>query len=82
MKNRKPFAPNFLKIPSHLHRCNKVASIPREQDKRRWDGDQPEPRVLAHPCPCCGGRMIVIETFERGRASRGSSVGEIRIDTS
>jgi len=23
-ENRKPFAPNFLKIPTHLHRCNKV----------------------------------------------------------
>jgi hypothetical protein len=22
-------------------------------------------RVLAHPCPCCGGRVIVIETFTR-----------------
>jgi hypothetical protein len=50
--------------------------------KRPNDGDQPEPRVLAHPCPCCGGRMIVIETFERGRAPRASSLGEIRIDTS
>ena len=59
-----------------------AAAIPREQDKRPQDGDQPEPRVLAHPCPCCGGRMIVIETFERGRASRGFSLGEIRIDTS
>jgi len=26
--------------------------------------------------------MIVIETFERGRASRGFSLGELRIDTS
>ena len=59
-----------------------AAPIPREQDKRPNDGDQPEPRVLAHPCPCCGGRMIVIETFERGRAPRASSLGEIRIDTS
>ena len=25
-----------------------------------------EPRVLPRPCPCCGGRMIIIETFERG----------------
>ena len=25
-----------------------------------------EPQALSHPCPCCGGRMIVIETFERG----------------
>ena len=53
-----------------------AATTPRQQDER------PEPRILAHPCPCCGGRMIVIETFERGRASRGSSLGEIRIDTS
>ena len=25
-----------------------------------------EPRVLPCPCPCCGGRMIVIEVFARG----------------
>jgi hypothetical protein len=25
-----------------------------------------EPRVLLRPCPCCGGRMIIIETFARG----------------
>jgi len=59
-----------------------AAAIPREQDKHPNDGDQPEPRVLAHPCPCCGGRMIVIKTFEGGRASRGFSLDEIRIDTS
>ena len=59
-----------------------AAAIPRQQDKRPNDADQPEPRVLAHPCPCCGGRMIVIETFQRGRASRGFSRFEIRIDTS
>ena len=22
-------------------------------------------------CPCCGGRMIIVETFERGGAPRG-----------
>jgi len=42
-----------------------VAAIPREQDKPRNDADKPEPRVLAHPCPCCGGRMIVIRTRTR-----------------
>ena len=42
-------------------------------------------KPLAHPCPCCGGRMIVIETFEARRhtalpadAPRHTS----RIDTS
>ena len=24
----------------------------------------------AHPCPCCGGRMQLIEIFERGAAPR------------
>jgi len=59
------------------------AATPREPDNgRRKDANQPEPRVLAHPCPCCGGRLIVIETFERRRAPRSSSLGEFRIDTS
>lgn len=35
---------------------------------------EPEPadeaRVLPQPCPCCGGRMIVIETFEAGSQPR------------
>ena len=27
-------------------------------------------RVLPQPCPCCGGRMIVIEVFARGSTPR------------
>ena len=57
-------------------------AIPPQQDERPEDADHPESRILALPCPCCGGRMIVIETFERGRAPRGFSLGQIRIDTS
>ena len=29
-----------------------------------------EPQLLSQPCPCCGGRMIIIETFERGEQPR------------
>jgi hypothetical protein len=29
-----------------------------------------EPPILAQPCPCCGGRMVIIETFERGAQPR------------
>jgi hypothetical protein len=29
-----------------------------------------DPNILARPCPCCGGRMIIIETFERGAQPR------------
>ena len=28
------------------------------------------PRILLRPCPCCGGRMIVIEVFARGAMPR------------
>jgi hypothetical protein len=41
--------------------------------------------VLAQPCPCCGGRMIIIEIFERGCQSRDrppESMVIIRINTS
>jgi hypothetical protein len=27
---------------------------------------EPDGRVHPHPCPCCGGRMLIIETFARG----------------
>ena len=44
-----------------------------------------EPRVLPCPCPHCGGRMIVIETFARGCEPRWRPTHAprpIRIDTS
>ena len=40
---------------------------------------------LAQPCPCCGGRMFVIETFEAGCQPRHRPtvpLVAIRIDTS
>jgi len=45
--------------------------------------DPPQP--LAHPCLCCGGRMIIIETFEAGGQPRHrptTPLAVIRIDTS
>ena len=47
--------------------------------------DDVEPPVAALPsaCPCCGGRMLLIETFERGGAPRTAPAKPvIRIDTS
>jgi hypothetical protein len=44
-----------------------------------------EPQTLSHPCPCCGGRMIIIETFQRGSTPRHRPTAPmvaIRIDTS
>jgi hypothetical protein len=37
----------------------------------------------AHPCPCCGGQMVIIETFEAGHMPRHQPTPiMIRIDTS
>ena len=44
-----------------------------------------EPHVLPRPCPCCGGRMIIIESFARGCQPTHRPTPapqEIRIDTS
>jgi hypothetical protein len=42
------------------------------------------PRVLPRPCRCCGGRMIIIETFASGcqPKHRPAPAAAIRIDTS
>jgi Putative transposase/Transposase zinc-binding domain len=42
-------------------------------------------KPVSRPCPCCGGRMIVIETFARGCSPHyqpSTSNAAIRIDTS
>jgi hypothetical protein len=47
--------------------------------------DANQPQTPEHPCPCCGGRMIIIETFQRGCSPRyrpTAPVPAIRIDTS
>ncbi len=44
--------------------------------------DGVESQASSYPCPCCGGRMIVIETFERGCTPRHHPTQRIRIDSS
>jgi Putative transposase/Transposase zinc-binding domain len=44
-----------------------------------------EPKAPEHPCPCCGGHMIIIERFQRGCSPQHhptERVPAIRIDTS
>jgi Putative transposase/Transposase zinc-binding domain len=53
---------------------------PQAHDTTAADDD--EPQSSSYPCPCCGGRMIVIETFERGCAPRHRPTPRIRIDSS
>jgi len=47
--------------------------------------DAADRNVLPQPCPCCGGRLIVIEVFVRGSSPRHHSTNSpavIRPDTS
>jgi Putative transposase/Transposase zinc-binding domain len=56
--------------------------VPPSQAGDEGERDGTEPQTLSHPCPCCGGRMIIIETFQRGCSPRTRPVSLIRIDTS
>jgi hypothetical protein len=52
-------------------------------DANHTDGN--DTPTLSQPCPCCGGRLIIIETFARGATPRYQPSGPIiaiRIDTS
>jgi hypothetical protein len=52
------------------------ASAPDTEDADTEDADTEDadtadgPRILALPCPCCGGRLIIVEAFGPGRASQ------------
>jgi hypothetical protein len=71
----------------NIARVRRLLNVPVVQpeagdDSRTEAGD---PKPLSHPCPRCGGRMIVIETFQRGASPRSrpsASTAVIRIDTS
>jgi len=57
---------------------------PRQGDQHA-EADGSDPKTLPQPCPCCGGRMIIIETFRRGTTPRyrpTAPPAAIRIDTS
>ncbi len=71
----------------NIDRARRLLAVPKAHNDTASTtcADASEPQTLLHPCPCCGGRMIVIETFERGSSPRyrpAASPIVIRIDTS
>jgi Putative transposase/Transposase zinc-binding domain len=65
----------------NIARARALLAVPKLQTEPAdaTDGNDP------HPCPHCGGRMIIIETFARGSMPRHRPQGPmlaIRIDTS
>jgi hypothetical protein len=62
-----------------------AAPAPSEPPETSEAAPVNESRVLPRPCPCCGGRMIIIETFARGCQPKHRPTPApiaIRIDTS
>jgi Putative transposase/Transposase zinc-binding domain len=52
------------------------------QPSRAEADSQADDLSPARRCPCCGGRMIIVETFEGARPARQRPPSRIRIDTS
>lgn len=52
----------------NIARVRRLLDVPATQPEARDSNcaEVNEPKPLAHPCPCCRGRMVIIETFERG----------------
>src|SRR5215831_18307195 len=66
-----------------LLNCAPPAADASPKGQQASQTDEPQP--LAQPCPCCGGRMFVIETFEAGFRPCHQPTAPlvvIRIDTS
>jgi putative transposase/transposase-like zinc-binding protein len=59
-----------------------TAKATSEHEHSPAKADEVESPEAAHRCPCCGGRMIVIETFDGVRPARSPAPSRIRIDTS
>ena len=74
-----------LSCADNIARARELLAVPMPQDHNADAVDPNEPPTHSHLCPCCGGRMITIEIFERGSTPRHRPTGPItaiRIDTS
>jgi hypothetical protein len=72
---------------ANIARARELLAVPScsEQPDTSEAAAPDQPRVLPRPCPCCGGRMIIIETFARGcqpKHQPNTPASVIRIDTS
>jgi hypothetical protein len=68
----------------NIARARELLAGPKPQ-REPADADVTGPNGPPTPCPCCGGRMIIIETFARGcqpRYQPSTTAPAIRIDTS
>ena len=70
---------------ANIAHARELLAMPLKEPETAKAAEPGEPSVLPRPCPCCGGRMIIIETFARGCQPKHRPTpapAEIRIDTS
>jgi Putative transposase len=72
-------------LPTGFHRIRHYGlfapKVPPESSRAGANSEAETPSP-ARRCPCCGGRMIIVETFEGARPARSPPPSRIRIDTS
>ena len=69
---------------ANIARAKELIGAPMPQVEPPTAQDTADPAATTDhrpPCPCCGGRMVIVEVFARGAAPRGppSSGGAIRM---
>jgi hypothetical protein len=69
---------------NNIERVRRLLAAPKVSPQNtNGEADRNGEYVLSpRPCPCCGGRMIIVETFEGARPARSAPPSRIRIDTS
>ncbi len=67
----------------NIERVRQLLAAAESAQRPRAEADSEAQHIPpARPCPCCGGRRIIIETFEGPRPAQSPSPSRIRIDTS
>jgi Putative transposase/Transposase zinc-binding domain len=62
-----------------------IDAIKAANPKASTSAQPEEPKASRHPCPCCGSRMLIVETFLRGQQPKhcpSPAPPKIRINTS
>ena len=54
----------------NIAQARELLGMPAPEAEDTHTAEDTEPPALAQPCPHCGGRMIVVETFEPGHPPR------------
>ena len=70
---------------NNIDRARQLLGSQKSQSDTADNNHGNETPSISRPCQCCGGRMVIIEVFERGATPRhrpSAPIIAVRIDTS